>query len=68
MPVILLQPQNADGKPIPMCAFDAAKGWYGHALVNMTVPGTEQSADGYTVKNPPLIVCTRCGALWEVQP
>lgn len=64
MPVTLIQPQNADGKPTPMCAFDPKNGYIGHAFANMTIPGAEQSVDDVTLRNPSLIVCTRCGVLW----
>jgi hypothetical protein len=65
MTITIHQPQNKDGKTTPMCAFDPANGYVGHLFQNMTVPGAEQSVDNVTVKNPPQIVCARCGALWE---
>lgn len=66
MQVTIIQPHNEAGKTIPMCAFDPKNGYIGHAFQNMTIPGAEQSTDDYTVKNPPLIVCARCGAVWTV--
>ena len=66
MTITLTQPQNKDGKSTPMCVFDPRNGFYGHAFANLTIPGTEQWVDGFSVKNPPLIVCTRCGAGVEV--
>ncbi len=54
MPVTLIQPRNEAGKPIPMCAFDPKNGYIGHDFKNM----------GHAAE--PLIVCGRCGVLWEV--
>ncbi len=65
MTITLTQPHNKDGKPTPMCAFDPVQRFYGHAFANLTLPGAEQQVDTVRVKNAPLVVCTRCGVLWE---
>ena len=64
MPVILIQPQNAEGKTTPMCAFDPKNGYIGHSFVNMTQGQTHVIGTGQHLPADPLIVCARCGVLW----
>lgn len=63
MSVTLIQPQNAEGKYTPMCAFDPKNGYIGHEF--RSVGERTAEADGYVQKQP-IVVCTRCGVLWEV--
>lgn len=52
MAIIIHQPTNGE-KSTPMCAFDPKQGWYGHEFKN------------FGMGDDPIIVCVRCGALWD---
>ncbi len=64
MTVTIVQPKNSEGKSVPLCAFDAQDGRYGHEFRNMT-PGETAIVDGVTAPVT-VIVCVRCGAMWRL--
>lgn len=64
MTVTIIQPKNSDGKPTPMCTFDADSLRSGHAFEAMTLFYRVQ--DGVTTQEE-RIACRRCGAVLAVQ-
>lgn len=61
MTITIHQLHNLEGKHVPLCAFDAAHGYYGHTF--QAVGATTAAVDGFS-QSIPIILCTRCGALW----